>query len=159
MRNFKRENNSIPKQIIDNARGLAIDMIDEAQSGHPGIALGAAPILIDLYMNHLKFNPKDDKWINRDRFVMSCGHGSSLLYATLYMAGFDITLNDLKKFRQIGSITPGHPELGVTPGVDVSTGPLGQGISMAVGMAIGERYLENYFGKDIINYHTLTAME
>ncbi|MBQ7105436.1 MAG: transketolase [Bacilli bacterium] len=151
---FKKENTSIDKRIIDNIRGLSIDMIDAASSGHPGIALGAAPILTTLYGNHLIVNPKDDKWINRDRFVMSAGHGSSLLYATLYMSGYDITLDDLKDFRKIDSKTPGHPEVNVTPGVDVSTGPLGQGISTAVGIAIGEKYLEKYFGEEIINYNT-----
>lgn len=151
---FKKETNQVDKRIIDNIRGLSIDMIDSAGSGHPGIALGAAPIITTLYNNHMMINPKEDKWINRDRFVMSAGHGSSLLYATLYMAGFNVTLDDLKKFRQIDSKTPGHPELNVTPGVDVSTGPLGQGIATSVGFAIGEKYLEKYFGEDLINYHT-----
>lgn len=151
---FKKETNQVDKRIIDNIRGLSIDMIDSAGSGHPGIALGAAPIITTLYNNHMMINPKEDKWINRDRFVMSAGHGSSLLYATLYMAGFNVTLDDLKKFRQIDSKTPGHPELNVTPGVDVSTGPLGQGIASSVGIAIGEKYLEKYFGEDLINYHT-----
>lgn len=151
---FKKETNQVDKRIIDNIRGLSIDMIDSANSGHPGIALGAAPIITTLYNNHMMINPKEDKWLNRDRFVMSAGHGSSLLYATLYMAGFDVTLDDLKKFRQIDSKTPGHPELNVTPGVDVSTGPLGQGIATSVGIAIGEKYLEKYFGEELINYHT-----
>ena len=151
---FKKETNQVDKRIIDNIRGLAIDMIDNANSGHPGIALGAAPIITTLYNNHMVINPKDEKWINRDRFVMSAGHGSSLLYATLYMAGYDITLDDLKEFRKMESKTPGHPELNITPGVDISTGPLGQGIASSVGIAIGEKYLEKYFGEDIINYHT-----
>ena len=151
---FKKENNQVDKKIIDNIRGLSIDMIDNASSGHPGIALGAAPIITTLYANHLVVNPKDDKWINRDRFVMSAGHGSSLLYATLYMSGYNLTLDDLKDFRKIDSKTPGHPEIDVTPGVDVSTGPLGQGIATAVGIAIGEKHQEKYFGEDIINYYT-----
>ena len=151
---FKKETNQIDKRIIDNIRGLAIDMIDNANSGHPGIALGAAPIITTLYNNHMVINPKDEKWINRDRFILSAGHGSSLLYATLYMAGYDISLDDLKEFRKIDSKTPGHPELNITPGVDISTGPLGQGIASSVGIAIGEKYLEKYFGEDIINYHT-----
>lgn len=151
---FKKETNQVDKRIIDNIRGLSIDMIDSANSGHPGIALGAAPIITTLYNNHMIINPKEDKWINRDRFVMSAGHGSSLLYATLYMSGFDIQLDDLKKFRQIDSKTPGHPEINVTPGVDVSTGPLGQGLATSVGIAIGEKYLEKYFGEDLINYCT-----
>ena len=151
---FKRENNStIDKKIIDNIRALAIDMIDNAKSGHPGIALGAAPIISTLYDSHMMINPKDPNWINRDRFVLSAGHGSSLLYSTLFMAGFDISLDDLKDFRKIDSISPGHPEVGLTPGVDCSTGPLGQGIGNAVGMAIAEKYLEKYFGEEIINYN------
>lgn len=151
---FKKENNPIDKKIIDNIRGLAIDMIDNAGSGHPGIALGAAPIIADLYTNHMMINPHDDHWINRDRFVLSAGHGSSLLYATLYSAGYAIKLDDLKEFRKMGSVTPGHPEFGVTPGVEVTTGPLGQGIASAVGIAIGEKYLEKYFGDNLINYYT-----
>ena len=155
MISFKHDSNStIDRKIIDNIRSLAIDMIDNAKSGHPGIALGAAPIVATLYDNHLIVNPKDPKWVNRDRFVLSAGHGSSLLYATLFMAGYDLELDNLKKFRMIDSITPGHPEFGITPGVDASTGPLGQGIGNAVGMAIAEKYLEKYFGEDIINYNT-----
>ena len=151
---FKRENNStIDKKIIDNIRALAIDMINNANSGHPGIALGAAPIIATLYDSHMIINPKDPKWVNRDRFVLSAGHGSSLLYATLFMSGYNLDLDDLKAFRKIDSITPGHPEYGLTPGVDCSTGPLGQGIGNAVGMAIAEKYLEKYFGEDIINYN------
>lgn len=146
--------NLFDKKIIDNIRGLSIDIINEAKSGHPGIALGAAPIIYSLYGNHLKFMCNDDKWINRDRFVMSAGHGSSLLYSTLYMAGFPITLEDLQSFRKIDSITPGHPEYGITFGVDMTTGPLGQGVASSVGMAISEAYLSNYFGKNIIDYYT-----
>jgi len=146
--------NVVDKKIIDNIRGLSIDVINEAKSGHPGIALGAAPIIYSVYANHLKFLVDNDKWINRDRFVLSAGHGSSLLYSTLFMAGFPITLDDLKLFRKIDSKTPGHPEYGITPGVDMSTGPLGQGVASSVGMAIAEAYLSNYFGKNIIDYHT-----
>lgn len=141
-------------KIVDNIRALGIDMISEANSGHPGIVLGAAPIITTLYANHIKVNQEDDKWINRDRFVMSAGHGSALLYATLFMAGFDLPFDELKKFRKLDSITPGHPEYSVTKGVDISTGPLGQGIASSVGMAISERFLRNYFGEDIINYYT-----
>lgn len=141
-------------KIVDNIRALGIDMISEANSGHPGIVLGAAPIIATLYANHIKVNQEDDKWINRDRFVMSAGHGSALLYATLFMAGFDLPFEELKKFRKLDSITPGHPEYSLTKGVDISTGPLGQGISSSVGMAISERFLRNYFGEDIINYYT-----
>ena len=109
------------EKIINNIKSLAIDMINEAKSGHPGIALGAAPILYTLYANHMNVSTSDENWMNRDRFVMSAGHGSALLYATLYMAGFNITLEDLKRFRHFPSKTPGHPEIKITPGVDVST--------------------------------------
>lgn len=140
------------KKIIDSIRALAIDMIDAAKSGHPGIVLGAAPILYTLYSRHININTNDSKWINRDRFVMSAGHGSALLYSTLFFAGFNISLDDLKNFRRIDSKTPGHPEYGVTDGVDISTGPLGQGFASSVGMAIAERYLNKQFGKLIDHY-------
>ena len=129
-------------------------MISEAKSGHPGIVLGAAPIIATLYANHIKIDQDNDKWINRDRFVMSAGHGSALLYATLFMAGYDIPFDELKSFRKINSITPGHPEYGVTKGVDISTGPLGQGFASSIGMAISERYLNSYFGNNLIDYYT-----
>lgn len=128
--------------IISNIKGLAIDMIHKAGSGHPGIVLGAAPILYTLFTRHLNISTNDPKWVNRDRFVMSAGHGSALLYATLFMAGYSLSIEDLKNFRRAGYRTPGHPEYGVTPGVDVSTGPLGQGIGTAVGMALGGKILE-----------------
>ncbi len=133
------------KRIINNIKSLGIDMISHAKSGHPGIVLGAAPILYTLYANHIVVNPENPNWLNRDRFIMSAGHGSALLYSTLFMSGFDISLDDLKKFRKLGSKTPGHPEVGMTPGVDMSTGPLGQGIASAVGMAIGEKILESKY--------------
>ena len=149
--------NSVNEQrIIDQIRSLGIDMISKANSGHPGIVLGAAPIIYALYAHHLRFDPKYPNCFARDRFVMSAGHGSALLYAMLHMAGFDITLDDLKNFRQIDSITPGHPEYGVTPGVDCTTGPLGQGIATAVGMAIAEAHLRTRYNKDnnIIDWYT-----
>lgn len=130
------------ERIVNQIRALGIDMIHEANSGHPGIVLGAASIIYTLYAHHLRFDKDNPLFFNRDRFVMSSGHGSALLYATLAMAGFGIELDDLKKFRQIDSITPGHPEYGVTPGVDATTGPLGQGVAMAVGMALAEKHSE-----------------
>lgn len=130
------------KEIISNIRSLGIDMINNAKSGHPGIVLGAAPIIYTLYAKHMNINTNDINWINRDRFIMSAGHGSALLYATLYMAGFNLTLDDLKNFRKGGSKTPGHPEYGITPGVDMTTGPLGQGLATAVGMALASKKLQ-----------------
>ncbi|HNZ74478.1 MAG TPA: transketolase, partial [Bacilli bacterium] len=133
-------NKKVDNLAIANLRVLAIEAINEAKSGHPGIALGAAPILHNLYCYHLKVDPKNSNWFNRDRFVMSAGHGSSILYATLALAGYKISLKDLKNFRQLDSPTPGHPEVDITDGVDVSTGPLGQGIGMAVGLAMAESH-------------------
>ena len=150
----KKEINPLDKKVIDNIRGLGLDMINEAKSGHPGIVLGAAPIIYSLYANHLRFDVNNPNWINRDRFVLSAGHGSALLYSILHMVGFDIKLDDLKEFRQIDSITPGHPEVSLTPGVDASTGPLGQGIANAVGMAIGQRYLSEMFKNNVIDFNT-----
>ena len=149
----KKDANPLDKKVVDNIRGLGIDMISEAGSGHPGIVLGAASIIATLYQNHLKIDTNNPNWINRDRFVMSAGHGSALLYATLHMAGYNITLDDLKKFRKLDSITPGHPEL-ITPGVDCATGPLGQGIANAVGMAIGEKYLSSLLKDGVIDFNT-----
>ena len=140
------------EKIIDQIRCLGIDMIHEANSGHPGIVLGAAPAIYALYAHHLNFDPQNPDYFNRDRFVMSAGHGSALLYATLYMAGYDISLEDLKVFRQLDSKTPGHPEVGVTPGVDCTTGPLGQGFATAVGMAIAEANLRERY--KVIDHYT-----
>ena len=112
------------KKIIDQIRCLGIDMIDNAHSGHPGIVLGAAPIIYTLYAHHMNIDVQNPDYFNRDRFIMSAGHGSALLYATLYMSGFPISLDDLKNFRKLSSITPGHPEYKITPGVDATTGPL-----------------------------------
>lgn len=140
------------KKIINYIKSIGIDMINEAGSGHPGIVLGAAPMIYTLFKNHLRVNTDDLNWPNRDRFVMSAGHGSALLYSTMHMFGYPITTSDLKKFRQVESITPGHPEYGVTPGVEATTGPLGQGFVNAVGMAIAEKHLEAKYGKDLFNY-------
>ncbi len=143
--------------VIANIKTLALDMINEAGSGHPGITLGAAPILYTLFANHMNINVNDEHWINRDRFVMSAGHGSALLYATLYMAGYNITKEDLANYRQLNSKTPGHPEYLKTPGVDISTGSLGQGFASAVGMAISSKILgvktKVSNGKKLIDYN------
>lgn len=138
---------TIQEKAINELRVLSAEIITNAGSGHPGIALGSAPILYALYADILDTNPTDAKNIFRDRFVLSAGHGSSLLYSTLYAMGYDISNNDLKNFRKIGSKTPGHPEVDVTSGVDASTGPLGQGISNAVGMAIAQKHLASRFNK------------
>jgi transketolase len=143
--------NNDANNIINTIKLLAIDMIDVANSGHPGIVLGAAPIMYTLYANHLRIDPSNPNWVNRDRFVMSCGHGSALLYATLFMAGYNISLEDLVRFRQIDSKTPGHPELNKTPGVDYTTGLLGEGFAAAVGMAMAEKYLEATINKSVQN--------
>ena len=158
MLNPKKEENDINEEkIVDQIRSLGIDMIAEAKSGHPGIVLGAAPIIYSLYAHHLRIDPGHPDFFNRDRFIMSAGHGSALLYATLYMAGYPLSLDDLKSFRKIDSKTPGHPEYGVTPGVDMTTGPLGQGFATAVGIAMAESNLRARFNngkKEIIDFYT-----
>lgn len=158
MRLIKNNDNPINEsKIINQIRALGIDMISDANSGHPGIVLGAAPILYSLYAHHLRINPDSPNFYNRDRFIMSAGHGSALLYATLYMAGFHLEIEDLKNFRKIHSKTPGHPEYKVTPGVDMTTGPLGQGIATAVGMAMAEARLRekyNKYEKKLIDFYT-----
>ena len=131
----------LQKKCIDTIRFLAVDAVEKANSGHPGMPMGAAPMAFVLWSRHLRFNPNEPRWANRDRFVLSAGHGSMLLYAMLHLAGFDVTMDDLKSFRQYGSKTPGHPEFHDTPGVEATTGPLGQGISNAVGMALSQRML------------------
>jgi len=138
-------------------RSLGIDMINKANSGHPGMVLGSAPALFTLFTKELNVNPKNSKWFNRDRFVLASGHASALLYALLHLSGFDLGMEDLKNFRQWGSRTPGHPEVNVTDGVDASSGPLGQGIPMAVGMAMSERFLATKFNKEnypVIDHYT-----
>lgn len=142
---------------INALRVLSVDCINKAKSGHPGIALGAAPILYSLYKNHLIQYNKDSKWINRDRFILAAGHGSILLYSLLHFLGYKITLEDLKNFRSFNSLTPGHPEYNHTDGIDATSGPLGQGIPMAVGMAMSEHILREKFNKDdlkLIDHYT-----
>ncbi|MCI6609528.1 MAG: transketolase [Ezakiella sp.] len=138
----------IDNKSINSLRMLSVDMIEKANSGHPGLPLGAAPALYTLYKDFLNFNPNHPKWMNRDRFVLSAGHGSAILYSLLNLFGFDITMDDIKKFRQLDSKTPGHPEYGHTVGVDATTGPLGQGITMAVGIALAEAHLRETFKMD-----------
>ena len=141
---------------ISTMRALCIDMINKAKSGHPGMALDAAPIMYALFHDHMVADPHHPEWINRDRFFLSSGHASSLLYATLHLAGYEISMDDLKSFRQLGSKTPGHPEVGWTKGVDATSGPLGQGIAQAVGAAIAEKAISNQYedGEKLINHYT-----
>ena len=133
------------QKCINTIRMLAVDAVQKANSGHPGLPMGGAPMAYVLWTRFLKHNPTDPKWTNRDRFVLSAGHGSMLLYALLYLTGYDLSLDELKRFRQWESLTPGHPEHGPTPGVETTTGPLGQGFANGVGMAIAERYLAATF--------------
>ncbi|MCM3123136.1 MULTISPECIES: transketolase [unclassified Mesobacillus] len=142
---------------IDSIRTLSIDAIEKANSGHPGMPMGAAPMAYTLWTRYMNINPKNPEWFNRDRFVLSAGHGSMLLYSLLHLAGYDLSMEDIKQFRQWGSKTPGHPEFGHTAGVDATTGPLGQGIAMAVGMAMAERHLAAVYNKDnynIVDHYT-----
>ena len=142
---------------INTIRFLSVDAVQKANSGHPGLPLGAAPMTYVLWTQFLKHNPKNPKWFNRDRFVLSAGHGSMLLYSLLHLTGYDLSLDDIKNFRQWESKTPGHPELGITPGVETTTGPLGQGFANGVGMAIAEAYLAETFNKPdckIVDHYT-----
>ncbi len=142
---------------VNTIRMLAADMVEQANSGHPGMPLGAAPMAYLLWTRFMRYNPSDPQWANRDRFVLSAGHGSALLYAMLHLTGYDLSLEDLKDFRQWGSKTPGHPEYGVAPGVEATTGPLGQGFGMGVGMALAERFLAQQFnrpGYEVVDHYT-----
>lgn len=141
-------NRDLDQLAINEARALSIDMVQEANSGHPGMPLGVMPAAFELWAHHLKFNPKDPKWPNRDRFVLSAGHGSALQYSLSYLFGQDYTLDDLKEFRQIHSKTPGHPDYKIERAVEVTTGPLGQGLSIAVGMALAEEHLAAKFNTE-----------
>jgi transketolase len=148
---------NIDKLCIDTVRCLAMDAVQKANSGHPGTPMAQAPAAYVLWTRHLKHNPLSARWTDRDRFVLSCGHVSMLLYALLHLSGYGLSLEDLKAFRQWGSLTPGHPEFGHTLGVETTTGPLGQGIGNAVGMAIAERWLSDHFnrpGFKVVDHHT-----
>lgn len=149
--------NSQELLTINCMRVLSAEAIEKAKSGHPGITMGAAPMAYELWAKHLKHNPENPDWVNRDRFVLSAGHGSMLLYSLLHLFGYDLTIDDIKNFRQFGSKTPGHPESNRTPGVDASTGPLGQGFANAVGMAMAEAHLAAKFNREdfnIINHYS-----
>ncbi|MEO6226660.1 MAG: transketolase, partial [Thermomonas sp.] len=148
---------SLDETCIDTLRFLSVDMVQKADSGHPGLPLGAAPMAYALWQHFLKHNPADPTWVDRDRFVLSAGHGSALLYSLLHVTGYDLSLDDIKQFRQWGSKAPGHPERGHTAGVEVTTGPLGQGFANAVGMAMAEAQLAARYNRTchaIIDHHT-----
>ncbi|OEH54804.1 transketolase [Oceanobacillus sp. E9] len=150
---------TVSELAINTIRTLTIDSVEKAQHGHPGMPMGAASMAYSLWKNVLNINPENPSWFNRDRFVLSAGHGSNLLYNLLHLSGFDVTVEDLKNTRQWGSKTPGHPEYGITPGVEATTGPLGQGIPVSVGMALAERHLaETYNRKDfpVVDHYTYT---
>ncbi|RPI69825.1 MAG: transketolase [Ignavibacteriales bacterium] len=141
---------------VNTIRFLAVDGVQKANSGHPGMPMGCAPIAYTLYAKYMIHNPSNPKWHNRDRFILSAGHGSMLLYSMLHLTGYEVSMDDLKSFRQWGSITPGHPEYGLTPGVETTTGPLGQGFANAVGMAISQKFMETKFNKNdfkLINHY------
>jgi transketolase len=146
-----------PVKLADAIRALAMDAVQQANSGHPGAPMGMAEMAQALFTRHLNHNPADPAWANRDRFVLSNGHGSMLIYALLHLTGYDLPMDELRKFRQLHSKTPGHPEVGVTPGIETTTGPLGQGVANAVGMALAEALLAAEFnqpGHEIVNHHT-----
>jgi transketolase len=142
----------LARHAIDTIRLLAADAVEAANSGHPGTPMEAAPIAYLLYSRHLRHNPKNPRWPGRDRFILSCGHASALLYSILHLTGYDLPLADLQRFRQIGSLTPGHPEYGHTPGVETTTGPLGQGFAVGVGMAMGSRFLSGEVDSGLFDY-------
>ena len=148
---------TIDQVAVNTLRFLSIDEVEKAKSGHPGFPLGTAPLMYTVWDRFMNYNPKDPNWFNRDRFILSPGHGSALYYAMLHLVGYDVSIEQLKNFRQWGSITPGHPEYGVTPGVDASTGPLGHGFAMGVGFAIAETMLAAKYNKpgfEVVNHYT-----
>ncbi|GAB2548514.1 transketolase [Gracilibacillus alcaliphilus] len=153
--------NQTEQLSINTIRTLSIDAIEKANSGHPGLPMGAAPMAYTLWTEHMNINPKSSKWFNRDRFVLSAGHGSMLLYSLLHLSGFDVTIDDLKNFRQWDSKTPGHPEVHHTDGVEATTGPLGQGIAMSVGMAMAEKHLAGKYNQDnysVVDHYTFALV-
>ncbi|MDQ3723771.1 MAG: transketolase, partial [Actinomycetota bacterium] len=141
---------------VDSIRALAMDAIQKANSGHPGLPMAMAPAAVVLYRHIMRHDPADPQWPDRDRFLLSAGHGSMLSYAILHLTGYDLPMDEIKQFRQWGSLTPGHPErdrVHVTPGVEVTTGPLGAGFANGVGMAIAEKYLREHYGEEVQNHH------
>ena len=147
------------KQMANAIRFLAADMIEKAKSGHPGMPLGIADVATMLFSKYIKVDPQNPKWFDRDRFVLSAGHASSLLYSLFYLLGYkDIDINDIKNFRQLEAKTAGHPEYGHLQGIDMTTGPLGQGISTAVGMALAEKIISSKFGTDVCDHYTYVIM-
>ena len=152
---------NIDTLAVNTIRTLSIDAVNAANSGHPGLPMGAAPMTYALWANHLQHNPANSSWFNRDRFILSAGHGSSLLYSMLHLSGYNVSVEDLKGFRKLNSKTPGHPEFGHTDGVEATTGPLGQGIANAVGMAMAEAHLAAKFNKpnfSVIDHYTYTLV-
>ena len=151
----------VKELAINTIRALSMDAVQKANSGHPGLPMGAAPMAYCLWLNHMRHNPRNPAWQNRDRFVLSAGHGSMLLYSLLHLTGYDLSLDEIKNFRQWGSHTPGHPEYGDTAGVETTTGPLGQGAATAVGMALAEAFLAKHFnrpGHEIVDHHTFVLV-
>ncbi len=156
---FSDESTPMPRtqhdRMANAIRALAMDAVEQAKSGHPGLPMGAADVATVLFTRFLKFDPADPAWPDRDRFVLSAGHGSMLIYSLLYLLGYEkMTIDEIKRFRQLGSLTPGHPENFITPGVETTTGPLGQGLANAVGMAIAEAHLAATFGADLVDHRT-----
>src|SRR5687767_14162741 len=146
---------------INTIRTLSLDAVQKANSGHPGLPLGMAPAAYVLWTRFLRHNPKNPKWFNRDRFVLSNGHGSMLIYSLLHLTGYDLPMSELRNFRQLHSKTPGHPEAHITPGIETTTGPLGQGLANAVGMALAEKLLAHEFNREqhrIVDHHTYVFM-
>src|SRR4026209_831807 len=149
--------NSLDQLCIAAIRVLSMDAVQKADSGHPGTPMALAPLAYVLWTRHLRYNPKNPEWIDRGRFVLSAGHASMLLYSVLYLTGYDLSLDDIKQFRQWESRTPGHPEYGDTPGVETTTGPLGQGVGNSVGFAVAEAHLAATFNREghgIVDHHT-----
>ena len=158
MINKNLDANSYSK-MANAIRVLTIDAVEAANSGHPGMPMGMADVATLLFSEFLKFDPQNPKWVDRDRFVLSAGHGSMLIYALLYLTGYsDISLDEIKNFRQFGSKTAGHPEYGEIDGVETTTGPLGQGFANAVGMAMAERQLSAKYGKEIVDHNTYCCL-